>query len=445
MNIRKYINNISALQFFQLFRFGTLILIRVLFSKSSFSQVSIGDFEFFIFLAGALSFFWISGTIESLLPLYGNNNTFKLKYRKKLPELYNAFLLLSAFSIIIAFFTYLFGDSFDLLSTSYAGTSYLDIFILYVVLSSPANLIEYIYLLKNEGTKILIYGTIIFTLQLIIVGLPAILDLDMFYSILGLVFISAIRYVWLIALLIRNALFKFSFDFIKEHLQLAYPLIFAAFLSGSAQYIDGFLVKYKFDEATFAIFTFGAKELPLVSLLAVALSNALIPEFADVGKLDNILITIRNKSSRLIHLLFPLSIALIFSSKLLFPLVFNPDFVESAAVFNVYLLLIISRLIFPQTILKGLKKTRIILIAASLEIIINIGLSIVFINIWGIVGVAYATVIAYVIDKIVLVIYSKKKLGIAVSQYINVKLLSIYSFFLILCYFLVDTVHVLNF
>ncbi len=443
MSYNKYINNISALQFFQLFRFGTLILIRVLFSKSSLSQASIGDFEFFIFLAGALSFFWLSGTIESLLPLYGNNKTFK--NNRKSPELFNAFILLTLFSLIVAVFVYIFGNSFNLLSTSYNSITLLDIFIVYLLLSSPANLIEYIYLLKKESEKIFIYGTIIFTLQLVIVGVPAIINLDIIFSIIGLAAISALRYLWLIALLVKSSSLKLSISFIKEHLSLAYPLIFAALLSGSAQYIDGFLIKYKFDDATFAIFSFGAKELPLVSLLAVALSNALIPEFADKAKIETVLATILKKSSRLMHLLFPLSISLLILSKFLFPIVFNPDFAKSANVFNVYLLLIISRLIFPQTILKGLKKTRIVLFAALVEIIINISLSLVFINIWGIVGVAYATVIAYIIDKIILVIYSNKKLGIPISQYINVKLLSIYSFFLILCYFLVDIVGIINF
>ena len=428
-----------------MFRFGTLILIRVVFSKSSLSQTSIGDFEFFIFLAGALSFFWISGTIESLLPLFGNNNTFKSENSKKSPELFNTFLLLTAGSLIIAFLVFVFGRSYDSLSSIYEGIPLLNIFILYLLFSAPASLIEYIYLLKKESSKIFIYGGIVFSFQFLVVALPAVLNLNIIYSIVGLVLISAIRYLWLIALLLKNASFTFSFDFIKEHLRLGYPLIIAALLSGSAQYIDGFLIKYKFDEATFAIFTFGAKELPLVSLLAVAFSNAMIPEFNNPNNLNSILATIRTKSTQLMHFLFPVSIVLILISKFLFPIVFNPDFAKSANVFNVYLLLIISRLIFPQTLLKGLKKTRVILSAAIIEIIINVSLSLVFINIWGIVGVAYATVIAYVIDKIILVVYSKRKLGVSASQYINIRLLSVYSVLLILCYFMIDVADIISF
>ena len=438
MDLRKYITNVSALQFFQVFRFGVLILIQIFFAKSSFSQSTIGDFEFFLFLAGALSFFWLSGTIESLLPLYKNNTSLKNNDSDNSPEFFNAFAVLSILSVIVAFAVFFLEKSLVSFSDRHESIPFFYYFILYVLLSSPANLVEYIYLLKKQPEKIIIYGAITFSLQLIVVGVPALLGLDVTYSVAGLVLISALRYIWLIIILIKDSSFRISISFIKEHMQLAYPLMLAALLSGSAQYIDGFLVSMKFDEATFAVFRFGAKEFPLVLLLSVAFSNSMIPEFANKGNLANAISTIRVKSTRLMHILFPASILLLLLSNFLFPVVFRPEFAESAKVFNVYLLVITCRLIFPQTILKGLKKTRIIMFAAFVEIIINVGLSIIFINIWGIVGVAYATLISFVFERIIMIIYNKKKLGIASKEYINLKLLFLYSAVLILVYILID-------
>jgi hypothetical protein len=58
----------------------------------------------FLFISGLISFFWVTGIIQSLLPLYHRNRT----YRKpgdngtgKSPEIFNAFLLLSFFSLIV--------------------------------------------------------------------------------------------------------------------------------------------------------------------------------------------------------------------------------------------------------------------------------------------------------------------------------------------------------
>jgi O-antigen/teichoic acid export membrane protein len=122
------------------------------------------------------------------------------------------------------------------------------------------------------------------------------------------------------------------------------------------------------------------------------------------------------------HLFFPISIGMMLVSQWLYPRLFNADFVESAAVFNVYLLLVVSRLVFPQTILIGLRKTKTIMWVAGLELIVNFGLSILFVQQFGLVGIAFATVIASVLDKIVLMLLLQKSEGISPSSYWNWKL-----------------------
>ena len=71
---------------------------------------------------------------------------------------------------------------------------------------------------------------------------------------------------------------------------------------------------------------------------------------------------------------------------------------------------------------------KIILYASITELIINISLSVVFINIWGIEGVAFATLIAYATQKIILITYNKFIIGISPGKYIPLKSLFIYSF-----------------
>jgi Na+-driven multidrug efflux pump len=85
---------------------------------------------------------------------------------------------------------------------------------------------------------------------------------------------------------------------------------------------------------------------------------------------------------------------------------FTPEFQKSADIFLIYSLLIIPRLVFPQTVIVGRKKTHITLIAALLELGLNIPLSLLMIK-WGynIVGVALATFMVYLIGKIYLAGY----------------------------------------
>ncbi len=129
------------------------------------------------------------------------------------------------------------------------------------------------------------YGFITFSLQFILVSLPVLMGGAVKSALAGLIIISAIRYIWIIVLIKKYSSPIFSPAFIRENLYLAYPLIISTLLGGSAQYVDGILVLSKFDSAKFAIFSYGAREFPLVLLMANALSAAFIPGFSKIIEL----------------------------------------------------------------------------------------------------------------------------------------------------------------
>lgn len=233
---------------------------------------------------------------------------------------------------------------------------------------------------------------------------------------------------------------KISVEFMKEHLYLGVPLILTSLISGSAQYTDGIIVSavYK-DPAIFAWFRYGAKEFPLVLMLANGLSNAMLPEFSTRERMKESLAKIRVKSKRLMHFLFPSAIFIMLFARWIYPRMFNPEFEKSADVFLIYSLLVIPRLVFPQTIIVGRKKTHITLIAAIIEIALNIPLSLLMIK-WGyyIVGVVLSTFIVYTISKIFLIGYVWVKMKIKPSEYIPLQLYAFYSFIIAIVFILID-------
>lgn len=433
---KKYIDNISGLQIFQLLRFGTLLLISIIFAKSNLSTETIGSYEMFLFIAALLCSFWINGLIQSFLPLYNNNNTFE-NTKGKSPEIFNVFLLVSILSILVIFLLVIFNKPLSNIITKKGDIPFLNLLLVYIFFSSPSYLIEYIYLVRNDVYRILKYGIFTFFLQFIFIATPVLLGYSMKFSVIGLTLISIVRYVWLLVLLRKHALFSPSIKFIKEHIYFAYPLIVSTLLGSSALYVDGFLVLNRFDTATFAIFKYGAKEFPLVVLMANALSTAMIPAFSLKTKLRDALVVLRKKTTNLMHLLFPVTMLFLLLSSWLYPLIFNDNFADSARIFNLYLLLIISRLVFPQTILIGLKKTKIVMYASFVELVINVLLSIVFVNFWGIEGIAFATLIAFACQKIIWVVYIKIALKISPKEYIPVAELVIYSILTLCTYYFV--------
>ncbi len=99
--MKKQINSISAFQFYQLVRYATLILIGVVFTKTAITQTEIGEYETFVFIAGAVSFYWLNGLQKALLPLTATNKNTK-------SHIFSAFVILQVFSIVTAVFLFFF-------------------------------------------------------------------------------------------------------------------------------------------------------------------------------------------------------------------------------------------------------------------------------------------------------------------------------------------------
>ena len=212
------------------------------------------------------------------------------------------------------------------------------------------------------------------------------------------------------------------------------PYILSLIIGGSMAYIDSIFISHYYSNADFAIYRYGARELFFVTLMANAFSNAMSAELSTHHNNGNIaegIASIKNRSTRLMHLLFPVTILLLLGSKYIFPLVFTAQFSASVPIFNIYLLLIISRLIFPQTVLLGIQKNKVLFRATAIEWVSNIILDAVFILFFmqfghGMEGVAFATVLAYLLEKIILAWYCGKE-GISFASYVPVKEWVLYS------------------
>ncbi|MGB0918832.1 MAG: oligosaccharide flippase family protein, partial [Flavobacteriales bacterium] len=399
---------IRALQFFQVLRFGTFFLTGILFTKLGLSTYDIGIYEALLFLGSVLSFFWLSGLTQSLLANY--------KPKEKSKEFFNAFLVLLGISVLVFIAFRLLITPYSFMANNPEVLYFYGTFSFYLLFIGPSFLAEYMLLLKEKASGLALYGIVAFGIQLAAVAAPIALGYGLEEALLGLVASSIVRFIITLGLLVKYAEFKLDGGFIQQFLVTAGPLMAATLLSGSAEYLDGFIVSKYFDEGTFAVYRYGAKEFPLVLLLANAFSNGMVPKVAQQGIQESVK-SIKAESLKLMHLFFPISIGFMLVSDWIYPRLFNADFAESAAVFNVYLLLVVSRLVFPQTLLIGLKKTKTIMSVAGLELAVNFGLSILFVQQFGLVGIAFATVIASILDKLVLMFWLKSSEGVSPQSY----------------------------
>jgi len=437
---RRNVSNVTGLQVVNILRFVTFLIIAIVFTKIGVSKEQIGLFEMSLFIVSVSNFFWVTGIIQAFLPLYKGSRTFgdlANEDERRSPEIFNTYITLIVFSLFIFTVGLVLQDHFSVFGHR-GKVPLLNVTLWYLLLSSPANLVEYIYMVRNKSGNTLSYAYITYTVQLVAAILPPILGYNVIWSLRGLVMVAVIRNIWLLSLIYNYASIRLSFPFIKELLYFATPLLVSSLISGSAQYVDGLVVSIHFPAEKFAVFRFGAKELPFVIMLATGLSNAMLTEFSTKENLHDTLGKIKRKSLRIMHTMYPLSLVLLLFADPLYRFVFSPEFARSADIFVVYLLTILSRMLFPHTILMGMKKTRAVLRVSLMEVLINVGLSLWLVNHYGAVGVALATIIAYFLAKAALILYNYVRLGIGPRQYIPVKWYLFYSVVLGTVFILLD-------
>lgn len=418
----------QGFQIFQILRFAALLVSGILLSKSDISIGAIGTYEGIIFISGALSFFWVNGILNGLLSKYKVDENYKKSY------FFNSGLLLVAMNFLLIIILKIFESS----TANFLPGSTSELFsllLIYIFLNNPTFLIEHIFLLREKKKHLAIYGFLHFLGYVSAVVLPVWMGFEIKYSFYGLILLSFIKFIYLGFIIQQNDQLIFNKKIVLDLISFSTPLILSFALAGSAEYIDGLLVSSHFGSDQFAIFRYGARELPLAVLLSSSLSSSFIPRLHSLSNVDE-LENLKKESGKLMNILFPVSMVLLFFSDVLYPIIFRAEFISSAPIFNTYLLLLISRVVFPQTLILATGKTKVILGIAFFELVINFSCSYLLMLKFGLIGIAAGTLIAFYAEKIILMIYVKRKLNVDFSNYLPIKRWFFYSTLLFVIYFL---------
>jgi O-antigen/teichoic acid export membrane protein len=428
--VQKLFNKLTIanyLQFFQIARYAGLFLSGILLAKFGVPLPIIGQYEFILFLGAFVSFFWVGGIYQTLLSNYHKESDKNGLLSKVISTQFFLGIVSSIIAIIYLFAT---NNSYNL--------SYQTILLIgvYILLNTLTFFNEHYYLIKENTNKLTLYALGTFCVQLLAVTVVVLTNPTIKNFTYALVGIS----IWKTLVLFYNLKSEKIQLTIKpdwSFLKLCSPLIFGLLISGSADYIDSFLVINFFGSESFAIFKYGAKEFPLSLLLANSLSLAMVSQLAKHDNLEIGLEELKQQSSRLMNVLFPLTWIFLICSKFLYPLIFSNAFEQSASIFNIYLLLIISRMIFPQSILMAINRRDLILKTAYWEVIINIVSSVILMWKFGIIGIAYGTFVAFLSEKLILA-YRLKMLKIDFQQYTNFGKWITFTTITVLLYFFVE-------
>ena len=445
-----------ALQYFQVMRLIVLVFISIVLAKSNIGIAEIGVYETLTWLGTTLSLFWTVGLLQGFVTLYGHYRTpaflwdnvagntpsvnpvsptpliqkFGIEYVTK-AFIFNTFFVFCLLSLGL-YILLSFGSSsllFYLTGLSKPPTYY-GWFCLYILFFIPSFIVEYIYLVHQRGRAIFLWGIISFGTQLLFLILPLQWGFGLNGAMIAWSIWSVFRFIWTCYTVYYYGIISIIPELIKEHLRFSQPLVLSIVVGNLILFFDNWLVGwYYHDESVFAIFRYGAREFPLATAMTGALGAAMIPQLT--AGFPAGMEYLKKEGLRLMHLLFPLAMALMLVSVPLFPVIFNPGFAASASIFNIYLLVTASRLLLPATVVLALGKPKLIYYVGIIELLVKIITGFVFIQIWGLTGLAWSVVLSYWVEKIGLIWYLEKKIQIKTKDWLSIRTFTIYSLMLL--------------
>ena len=388
-------------------------MVSIILVKLGFSKDEVGQFEWFIYLYNVGTFFWALGIKNALVSFYPKLG---ITQRSQLKPTLS--LLFLGLGIILSLGYFIFVNQSLLL-------------LIFITLSVTSSLTEHFLILDQKSQSIFYYSLLSYGAYVILIfGCGTTENIEDLF--LALVLWAGMRFIYFIYYLFQGNEWKIDISTVKKLVLIAIPLILQMLLGNGMEYVDGFIIERYLGIEEFAVFRYGAKELPINTIFITALVTTSVP--LAVKMMHQTLNDVRHRTTRLMHILFPLSMILVLISPILFKIIYSEEYAISAYIFNIYMLILVTRIILPQIALYAKDEFRIFFYISLVEFAVNIILSLVFLKYFGILGVAAATVVAYFIERILLVVYTKWKLGIPVNQYVNLKLHIMYSIGLYACF-----------
>ncbi len=414
-------------QFLSISRIGGAILAGMVMVKMGLDLKTIGQFELLFFLGKAATTFWSDALAKAILPLYP-----KLDKEQQKGFFATSVLIYLGFSLATWVILMLFKTPITTYFLKVSALPYYNIYVLFLALNIPGLFLEQYYTLRNDSLNLLIYSILSYALYPIYFLIPIYLGLDLGTIFKILIGISGIRLLW-IGFIFTKETWLFNSGILRKLLSLATHFMAYILVAMMAEIVDGYIINHHYsDPGIFAIFRYGARELPLTIALLNGLSIASVAKLS--SNLKAHLPTYKKSLTRILQITFPIAIVLMITSQWLFVHFFSGDFRESALVFNTYLLILGSRVLMPGPLVISKLESRYMFRVSIIELLINVVLSLIFIQYWGLIGVAFGTVLAHYFEKMAYFYLLQTKYQVAWTETIDKRWFLAFWVVLHVCY-----------
>lgn len=195
----------------------------------------------------------------------------------------------------------------------------------------------------------------------------------------------------------KGTTWQVTYEDVREQVSYCMPLMVTAILGILNAQFGKLMISRYFDAETYAIYSFGAMEIPLISLFTTSLTKAIMPDLVELAiqKRTAEMLALWQKAMRKCAiLLFPCFAFLFPVAFDLMTLLFGPQYADAALPFRVYLCILPLRAGVYSALLRALGDTRPIASSAIWGLISNVLLS------WMIIELGTGTTLAFIAPSI---------------------------------------------
>ncbi len=291
--------------------------------------------------------------------------------------------------------------------------------------------VENIYIAYNKIKLLIIYRMSYAVILLVTVSIFSAVGGSFYvYMIVYMVLQAVFVLLLYITTYIISGKIRFNFDkkIISEILKYSIPLGVSAIISTLNIELDKIMVGRMFSMEDLAIYTNVAKELP-INILTISVTALLLPKMVSL---------IQNKKESTAVDLWGTSILIssfiiCFVNMLLFVLsdsvigfLYSEKYLPGNAIFKVYTITSLVKITSWQIILVSTKNTKKILHIAIIALSVNFVLNLIFMNLFGMIGAAFATMISEFVTIGLKLYFSSKAINISFKNIVPwIKLLKI--------------------
>lgn len=389
VRMKAFIKNkqLFTLQLFNFLRQGSLLLISVFLAKGNADISQIAGFETAMLLSASFSFFTIAALGHCLYPMIA-----AVRSQDRSIHYFHAFILFSLSGLLAALLILI--SSFGFQDEYFSA----DLFwypALYILFNAGTYLTDNYFVIENKLKSAIAWGILSFFIQIGLICYPLIYLNNLETALMLLAAFAALRFLFTFALIRKIVpIFQIRKTIILSMFHRSWPVMISLLLGSGFIYVNQYLVKSRFDASEFALFRYGTREFPLFAILTNSFSSIYSARYA-----SNPDLTGNQGIRRLSHQVFIPAIILIWLSEWLFKILFNEALAESWILFNIVLLIVPSKLVFPQSVLLAIGKSNYLLYASIFESAVGVIFSLWLIPIYGLTGAAWALLIAHVAEK----------------------------------------------